>query len=541
MDWNAPEFNKRLSEAIRAFDKSTTTSLCQELINHLWSSPDPYSETEAKRVLLMLRRKRYFALMQEVAEALIQTGLHSPQVYRQYAQALLDLNYLTAAISVLERLIEETQDIPAEHAEARGLMGRAYKQLYINASRSGSRSNGQYLARAIQSYYGCYAEYALYWHGINAAALLHRALRDSIAIDSHPDAATVAKQISESILAQIDDLHLDNQADTWAFATAVEACVALDRTVGAMDWLARYVAAPYTDAFELAGTLRQLTEVWQLDMKSEMGRNILPVLRAELLKREGGAVEIKADDVKAEKLGDAKKARNFERQFGADSYVNFQWYQTGIERCRAVACICKESGEGFGTGFLINGKDLHESLGEELLLLTNAHVVSDDLEVEGALRSDEAFVAFEALGLSNITIKELLWSSLPLELDATLLRLNQPVGGVEPYPLAPRLPLADGLQRIYIVGHPRGGKLSFSLHDNLLLDHQSPRIHYRTPTEGGSSGSPVFNQQWRLIGIHHLGDAHMPRLNGQPGIYEANEGIWIVAIREALAKKFSAG
>jgi V8-like Glu-specific endopeptidase len=62
-----------------------------------------------------------------------------------------------------------------------------------------------------------------------------------------------------------------------------------------------------------------------------------------------------------------------------------------------------------------------------------------------------------------------------------------------------------------------------------------PRLHYRAPTEGGSSGSPIFNIQWKLIGVHHAGDRAMARLNGQPGTYEANEGIWIQAIRESLA------
>jgi hypothetical protein len=258
------------------------------------------------------------------------------------------------------------------------------------------------------------------------------------------------------------------------------------------------------------------------------------MLRAELLRREGGSVELIAADLKTETLENAKTDGKFEKVFGKDSFQNFEWYQMGIDRCRAVACVCKETGEGFGTGFLVRGSDLHEPLGEEFLLLTNAHVVSNDPQVRGALHPDETFISFEALGLRKILVKELLWTSPPHELDASLLRLSKPVGGVIPYPVAPRLPLADGQQRIYIVGHPRGGKLSFSLHDNLLLDHQDPRIHYRTPTEGGSSGSPVFNQQWRLVGLHHLGDAQMSRLHGKPGTYEANEGIWIGAIKEAI-------
>ena len=71
---------------------------------------------------------------------------------------------------------------------------------------------------------------------------------------------------------------------------------------------------------------------------------------------------------------------------------------------------------------------------------------------------------------------------------------------------------------------------------NLLLDHEDPRIHYRTPTEGGSSGSPVFNRQWDLIGLHHAGSKTMQRLNGKAGTYAANEGIWLRAIVGAISQ-----
>ena len=48
--------------------------------------------------------------------------------------------------------------------------------------------------------------------------------------------------------------------------------------------------------------------------------------------------------------------------------------------------------------------------------------------------------------------------------------------------------------RAYIIGHPRGlSTPQFSLQDNVLLDHDDRFLHYRSPTEPGSSGSPVFN------------------------------------------------
>jgi hypothetical protein len=58
-------------------------------------------------------------------------------------------------------------------------------------------------------------------------------------------------------------------------------------------------------------------------------------------------------------------------------------------------------------------------------------------------------------------------------------------------------------------------------------------LHYRTPTDPGSSGSPVFNPDWDVIALHHAGTSTTPRLHGD-GEYEANEGISMVAIRKKL-------
>ena len=99
-------------------------------------------------------------------------------------------------------------------------------------------------------------------------------------------------------------------------------------------------------------------------------------------------------------------------------------------------------------------------------------------------------------------------------------------------------------QRVYIIGHPLGGGLSFSLQDNLLLDIVAPKLHYRTPTEPGNSGSGVFNEVWKIVAIHHAGGRDLKRLTpvaGESDRYAANEGIAIGAIKEGLDATLSAG
>jgi V8-like Glu-specific endopeptidase len=71
----------------------------------------------------------------------------------------------------------------------------------------------------------------------------------------------------------------------------------------------------------------------------------------------------------------------------------------------------------------------------------------------------------------------------------------------------------------------------------MLLDHNDRLLHYRSPTEPGSSGSPVFNDQWELIALHHAGGTDLPRLNNHGGTYAANEGITLPAIRKRLSER----
>jgi hypothetical protein len=125
-----------------------------------------------------------------------------------------------------------------------------------------------------------------------------------------------------------------------------------------------------------------------------------------------------------------------------------------------------------------------------------------------------------------------------------VLRLSEKLPkSVAPLRIASGLPqLKPDAPRVYIIGHPGGREISFSFEDNLLLDyeiddvgsHLPCRVHYRAPTEYGSSGSPVFDASWGLIGVHHAGGRLMPMLNGKREVYDANEGLWIGAIRRAM-------
>jgi Trypsin-like peptidase domain/Tetratricopeptide Repeats-Sensor len=545
MAWDSDSDLGKLTAALEAHDKAATSAFCNDLIARIYKTAEPYPLNPAKKLLSALRKRRFFEQMERLADAFIQTGAGSNTVRRLYVQALLDQGHFTAALLVLERLIAETESVDlAENAEAKGLMGRAYKQLYVNATAPAVKRNQKWLDEAATAYYGPYRlepkSYA--WHGINVVAVAHRSVRDNVPLAPElPLPATLACEILE----RIESKDATDSADHWDYGTAVEASVALGRSKDALNWARKYVKDQKADAFEFSSTLRQLEEVWGLPcaLDTENKKNeeaILSLLRATILEREGGDIQKSGKDVRSELT--ELRSTNLERVFGVDRFFSLDWYRRGLARCAGVARIGREPTQGVGTGFLLMGVGLHPMLGDELYLLTNSHVVSPGPEVPIAMRPADAVVTFEGLPGAeheSWTVKKLIFNSPIRELDATLLQLDRTVPDVEPYPIAPALPDREAKRRVYVVGHPLGGGVSFSLHDNLLLDWDQRLVHYRTPTEPGSSGSPVFDDQWRLIAIHHAGGPDMRKLNGQPGTYEANEGIRILAIVEEMRRQLS--
>ena len=85
---------------------------------------------------------------------------------------------------------------------------------------------------------------------------------------------------------------------------------------------------------------------------------------------------------------------------------------------------------------------------------------------------------------------------------------------------------------MYVIGYPGGRDIEFSLQDNRLLDCDNRRLHYRTPTEGGNSGSPVFDEAWNVVGLHHGGDMRMQRIDNRDESYQANEAFAMTAVLE---------
>jgi hypothetical protein len=136
------------------------------------------------------------------------------------------------------------------------------------------------------------------------------------------------------------------------------------------------------------------------------------------------------------------------------------------------------------------------------------------------------------------------------QLDYALVRLARPLGA-EPaapkggaegptrgwVPIPDAAPVFSAKMPLIIAQHPDGKPLKLAVDTESVIGVNAPqnRVRYATNTEAGSSGSPVFDLDWNLVALHHLGDPAYDH----PAAY--NQGVPINKIRDRLAKRGKSG
>jgi len=76
---------------------------------------------------------------------------------------------------------------------------------------------------------------------------------------------------------------------------------------------------------------------------------------------------------------------------------------------------------------------------------------------------------------------------------------------------------------VTIIQHPEGKRKQIALRENQVVDMLDDFAHYRTDTAPGSSGSPVFNDQWEIVALHHSG---VPKKDSQGRILARDGSVW---------------
>jgi len=86
-------------------------------------------------------------------------------------------------------------------------------------------------------------------------------------------------------------------------------------------------------------------------------------------------------------------------------------------------------------------------------------------------------------------------------------------------------------ESVNVIHHPSGNFKQIDLHGELAA-HTDEVLHYRAKTRSGSSGAPVFNDHFELIGIHHYRcpSRAAKTIDGSPEPKDVHEGIRMSAI-----------
>lgn len=536
-DTEVADYRSRLLKAVKFCDRAGVEEVCDDLVGRLYGTDESLSDHEAARIIQTLRRARLFELAEKVTDALIVSGSDTHRVRRLHAQTLLDHGRLSAVLIYLKELETLSQGIAGEAREARGLMGRAFKQMYLLLDPRTKRAE-ECLNRAIDYYRGvAEAESEAGWFGVNVVALLSRAARDGVAVSAADGRGQYAAEVARRVLEQIQLRAYDAPSPAWDCATAAEACLALGRSEEALSWLIRAVSAPEADAFELESISRQFTEVWGLKIDSEPGASLLAVLWGALLLRRGIALAVWPGQLKPGPL--LRQLAGGEGRDNSEASRIAGYLLAAKARADAVVTVRGRGGGPHGTGLLLRGEDLHERFGPRPVLLTSCRVLSEHPAVVEALRPDEAVLTAEgleqvALRGRELKVGKILWAPPPHELGVTLAEVSGDIEGLVTLRGAESAVTQSPADTLYLIGQLGTSDPPLSIQQNLLIHGDHSRLHYRSLHHEPLPGAPVLNAEWGLLGLHVSKSLPCDLCSGS-----SSEGVTLRAVRDALRKDFS--
>lgn len=555
---------------------------------------------ELKSFAKQLRESRAFDDLYILTSEMHAAGMLDIHVQRWEVQALIELGVYETALDLARPMIASGAKSEAGK-DGYSAIGRIYKQMYTDAVAGKLAAEPQvrnlYLERSFAAYMTVWqAEKSpdTAYYGVNAVAIAFRAMRDKVTGED-----SGARGLAEEVLAVVATM---KEPDVWAWATRGEALIALGRFDEAARAYSNVAVSKIATPYQLSACLRQLEEVWGISGADPATGAPVRMLKAALLGKviessgegkPGGAgiqkqpppqttqvtmspaeAKLITQEFAAQSDGARGDPKGYEQIFSVNAPVSLKIIRNAMQRAQSICRIHASFGgedKPFATGFAVEGRLLNEAWGADPVIITNNHVISSRPNTTSQCCDNCEAVFF---GVDNdktfrIGFDQILWESDQDAHDITIIKLKGPLPeGVKPLSqltkrsLPPRAVVDDenGIGRVYVIGFPAAGDLSFSFADNIFLDHDAPegadvtsdqagmrrvtgvrpepvRLHYKTPTLGGSSGSPVFDfNDFALLGVHHRGLPDFEKLNRRGGRYAANEGIWIESIRAAIAE-----
>lgn len=252
----------------------------------------------------------------------------------------------------------------------------------------------------------------------------------------------------------------------------------------------------------------------------------------------------------------------FERAIGKNDsvYSNFTEILNAA-KSKVGRIVIKESASvlGYATGFMVSDR----------LMLTNWHVFNDAVD---ARDSEIQFNhEYDATGRPKTPI---IFKLAPEEFFFSDQGLDYCLVAVQPFDVKGLTALAsigyhflnpvlgklagEGQEFVNVIHHPDGDFMQLSIRENRFVKLMDNTLWYEADTSQGSSGSPVFNDQFQLVALHHMGVAQKSEdgkhyldidgniiqpVNGKIDTtrikWIANEGIRISKLIEHLFNQFA--
>jgi V8-like Glu-specific endopeptidase len=180
--------------------------------------------------------------------------------------------------------------------------------------------------------------------------------------------------------------------------------------------------------------------------------------------------------------------------------LDIAFLRRGIELSAAVARLLVTVPNGdryYGTAFRISDD----------LLLTNHHVLYERTS-EAPASAVEAWFGYEN-DVAGQLLAPTVVTCLPETIvgdkqrDWAVIRVATAMPPGTPVIELDRAAPVRPDDRVYIIQHPNGGTKKIGMIHNVVRYVDNDVIQYWTDTEAGSSGSPVFNERWHLVALHH--------------------------------------
>lgn len=220
----------------------------------------------------------------------------------------------------------------------------------------------------------------------------------------------------------------------------------------------------------------------------------------------------------------------FERVIGKSDLISVNYLEIGLHVARTVGRIHIRTSSlrtvGYGTGFLVSPR----------LLMTNHHVLSDATEAATSLVEFNYQDAPDGSRVEStrIPLDPATFFLTDPGLDFTLVAVRDDAEALRGYGWNPLI-MEEGKvivgEYLTIIQHPQGEPKQIAMRENRLIDVLPDFLHYETDTAQGSSGSPVFNDAWEVVALHHMG---VPKRDANGNYLQKDGTLWQDGMDDSL-------